>query len=60
METKEQILFDEAVNILYDTYTWDYGTYTYQYDDRDWLANQKQESRKKKINYILESIEDEQ
>ena len=35
MENKEQILFDEAVNILYDTYTWDYGTYTYQYDDRD-------------------------
>ena len=60
MENKEQILFDEAVNILYDTYAWDYGTYTYQYDNRDWLANQKQESRKKKINYILESIEDEQ
>ena len=60
MENKEQILFDEAVNILYETYVWDYGTYTYQYDNRDWLANQKQESRKKKINYILESIEDEQ
>lgn len=57
METKEQILFEEAVNILYDTYTWDYGTYTYQYDDRDWLAKQKQEIRKQKINDILEAID---